>query len=198
MNNRGFAVVTAVILTGVVVLLISVVLYIYNTSTRSVVLGVRKTLDDTLSMSAYKTVVKRIDDDHYYYKNNQTSKESNKCFLVKVLYPTDEWTSQALWQNNDCPSLSDATSEDIDGIENYPDFHYTTSEGDEVYVKLVYSSTGNTTIGSSHALNVSGVTALPGGVQTVKPPSLPHVYKIDIVVKDKLGSTVSYVGVYLY
>ena len=196
-NERGFAVVTALILAGIVVLLISVGLYVYDASVRTTVLGERRNLDEVLALSTYRSAVEKIRNDRYLYNRNESSSENNRCFFIKVNYPTDEWSNASGWSGN-CPSVADATSENVAGIEKYYDLLYKTPSGDKVYVKIVYSSEGNTTVGGKYALNVAGTPALSTGVQAVKPPPMPRIYKMDIIVVDRMGNTERFAGVYLY
>ena len=197
MSRDGFAVVTAVILTGVIVLLIALGLYTYDVSTRTATLTARRSLNETLAMSAYRKMVQRINEDRYYVVSNQLSKETNTCLLIKVTHPTDGWSSQPDWRGN-CPSISNATADDMDSVINYKDLSYTTQNGAEVYVKIVYSSSGNTSVSRGHSLNIAGTSTLSTGTQTVKPPAQPSVYKIAIVVIGNHGDKEEFEGMYLY
>ncbi len=199
LGNRGYVMVTTIILVGAVMILLSVCLYIYNTITVATLQGSKRNVLSVTARSLYNAVSRRINKDHYLYAINRTDEEKNKCFLLKVLYTTDRWTSIDDWKADNCPSGTNATSETVDGVEKYPDFVYKTEDGQTVYIKLVNSSAGNTGIDKENLLNVSGTSALLAGTQSVEPPPLPYIYKIIILVKDKTeSSALKFVGLYFY
>lgn len=199
LEKHGYIMIATVILAGAVVILLAVCLYIYNMSTVSASQGIKRNLMSATVKSLYETISERIGEVHYLYSVNELDKEKNKCFLLKVLYTTDEWVNTDEWKANNCPSLSNATSETISGVENYPDFTYEFSDGQTAYIKIVSSSTGNTGINKERLLNVSGTSALPYGTQSVKPPPLPYVYKIVFLIKDKSSNSgLKFVGLYSY
>lgn len=193
----GFALATVIILSGVVIILLSIGLYVYNFSVKSIVLGESRNMDAVISKSTYNAVVQKITDDHYLYQSNKEYQEKNKCFFLKVIYPTNQWDKTDGWTINDCPNKQNATSSNINGVISYPDITFKIGSS-TIYAKIVSSSEGNTGISKEHQLNVSGTSTAITGTQSVKPPPLPYVYKIVEVIKDKYGDVLRFTGVYLY
>lgn len=54
-----------------------------------------------------------------------------------------------------------------------------------VYVKLINTATGNTALGGSKELGTGGVTTGKAGASTVTPPKIPYLYTLEIVSKHK-------------
>lgn len=57
--------------------------------------------------------------------------------------------------------------------------------GYNVYVKLINTAKGNTDLGGSKGLSAGGVTTGKAGASTVTPPKIPFLYTIEIVSKHK-------------
>lgn len=184
-NKDGIAFIVALIFTAISMMLIGLALYI---STQYTKLSAKlKSYVTSLSAAegAYSITTKILPLIKYnpsYSLANIPSLVGNreKCLHVKLVYLTPYWTLDPEWSNNNCPTLNNATSANVDDIVSYYDLKYKVG-GYYVYIKVTSSSLGNTQTPQNNKLSSGGVTSPKTGVNIINPPKMPHIYRIEIV-----------------
>ena len=190
-SQKGIALIVALILSLVSLMLVGMALYVVTQGTR--LSGRLRIYASSLSAAkgAYEittNILSSIKDNQSYDLNNINSLEDSKekCLYIKLNYLTQDWTSAPGWSNNNCYSLNNATSSNIDDIEKFYDLKYKLGSYD-VYIKITSSSLGNTQP-QSISLSVGGVSSF-GGSNSRRSPSMPHLYRIEILSENSEGSS---------
>lgn len=198
-NQKGIALIVALILSLVSLVLIGMALYISTQGTK--LSGRLKSYATALSAAngAYEittTILPRIKDDQSFDLSNIDSLKSNKekCLNIKLNNLTQDWTSASGWSNN-CYSLNNATSSNLDDIRTYYDLQYKLGDYD-VYIKVTSSSLGNTQQPSKNNLNVGSVVS--NGQSGKSPPTMPHLYRIEILSEKNSSDEVHITALYAY
>lgn len=199
-NQKGIALIVALILSLVSLILIGMALYISTQGTK--LSGRLKSYATALAAAngAYEittSILPRIKEDQSFDLSNIDSLKSNKekCLNIKLNNLTPNWTSVSGWSNNHCPSLNNATSSNIDDIRDYSDLKY--KLGDYyVYIKVTSSSLGNTQQQTKKKFNVGGV--VKHGLSGKTPPTMPHLYRIEILSEKNSSDEVHITALYAY
>ncbi len=199
-NQKGIALIVALILSLVSLVLIGMALYISTQGTK--LSGRLKSYATALSAAngAYEiatTILPSIKQQSSFDLSNIDSLKSNneKCLNIKLNNLTQNWTSTSGWSYNHCPSLNNATSSNIDDIRNYYDLQYKLGDYD-VYIKVTSSSLGNTQQPSKNNLNVGSVVS--NGQSGKSPPTMPHLYRIEILSEKNSSDEVHITALYAY
>ncbi len=198
-NQKGIALIVALILSLVSLVLIGMALYISTQGTK--LSGRLKSYATALSAAngAYEiatTILPSIKQQSSFDLSNIDSLKSNneKCLNIKLNNLTQNWTSTSGWSYNHCPSLNNATSSNIDDIRNYYDLKY--KLGDYyIYIKVTSSSLGNTQL-PSQSLSSGGVSS--SGLGSKPSPTMPHLYRIEILSEKNGSDEVHVTALYAY
>lgn len=176
MNEKGIALIIALITALIILILGSIALYVSIKSTKISGSFRQHRASIQSAKGGYEKTKYIID----YIKVHSTAPSISDGnftnftnFKDKVSTPTAGhptlWTDDA--QN------PDKTVSNYDIKLDIGDYY--------VYVKLTNTAIGNTALGGSKTLGTGGVTTGKAGASTVTPPKIPYLYTLKIVSKHK-------------
>ncbi len=189
-NQRGIALIVALILSLVSLMLVGMALYVVTQGIR--LSGRLRIYATSLSAArgAYEittSVLPSIKDNQSFdlSKINSLEDSKEKCLHIKLNYLTQDWTSTTAWGTDNCYSLNEATSSNIGDIEKFYDLKYKLGNY-YVYIKIISSSLGNTQLPSNN-LSSGGVSS-SGSSNNRQSPPMPHLYRIEILSENSKNS----------
>jgi len=188
MNEKGIALIIALITALLILILGSIALYVSIKSTemsggfrqyRASIQAAKGGYEKTKYIIGYIKVHNTAPTSYGNFTNSTNFKD-------KVKYATvDNTTSVWIYNNNDAQNPDTTVSNpDIKfNIGNYT-----------IYVKLINTTIGNTATGSSGKLNAGGVTTSKSG-SVISPPTVPYLYTLEIVSKSNMTNREAVVSV---
>ena len=175
-NEKGIALIVALITALLVLILGSIALYVSLKSTN--VSGSFRQYRAAIQAAkgGYEKTKYIIDDIKVNNPDNISNVVNPTNFKDKLNNATADNT--AVWTNNN----SDAQNPDT--TDSNPDITFNIGNYN-VYVKLINTAKGNTAIGFSGKLNAGGVTTNKSGASIIHPPKVPYLYTLEIVSESK-------------
>jgi len=191
-NQKGIALIVALVVAFIILVLGSMALYITTQGTKM-----------SGSFKQYRSAVdaadgafnetKKILGDIKYNANAvihilPDSDIKKNCLNYKLTKPTINWSDEALGSHS-CRgnTVAKAVSTNIEDIISFYDIKYTLGNYN-VYLKITNSATGNTADITNNNLTSGGVTGKKTGADVIHPPTIPFLYRIDIVSQSKLNA----------
>ncbi|MCK4278718.1 MAG: hypothetical protein KAW82_06000, partial [Desulfurellaceae bacterium] len=177
MNEKGVALIIALIVALIILILGSIALYVSIKSTkisgsfrqyRASIEAAKGGYEETKYIIDYikvNSAAPSISDGNFTNFTN---------FKDKVKYATTDSTTSVWTDDAKNPDKTVSNPDITLDIGNY-----------YVYVKLINTAIGNTALGGSKTLGTGGVTTGKAGASTVTPPKKPFLYTIKIVSKHK-------------
>jgi Tfp pilus assembly protein PilX len=189
-NQKGIALIVALIIAFIILALGGMALYVSMQSTK--ISGGFKQYRSSIEAASgafneTNRILEGIKSGTTVSLPNTLIDNKTSCLYYKLNNPTTSWTNDDL-SNDNCFSTTDkAKSTNIDDIKNYYDLKY--SLGNYiVYIKVSGTAEGNTSSSSNNGLTAGGVTSNKQGTNIVHPPTIPYLYRIEIVSESKLNS----------
>ena len=176
MNEKGVALIIALIVALIILILGSIALYVSIKSTKISGSFRQYRASIQAAKGGYEETKYIID----YIKVNG----NGNCTSSIIINIDGNLTSKVTTATADDATLwtDDAKNPDKT-VSNY-DIKLDIGDYD-VFVKLINTATGNTALGGSKTLGTGGVTMGKAGASTVTPPKIPFLYTIEIVSKHK-------------
>jgi hypothetical protein len=186
-NNKGIALVTALMLTFISLLIVTSLLYVitrgittsahqkeYRTTLEAAYGGVEIVAKDLLPLMMEKFDSTQLEDDLIGSFDSTLNMEllSEDCIKEKLRSNTSDWST-------DCKKVTEITATDYD-IKF--DLSSTTKNPFIVYSKIIDTTKGNTDMSG---LELSGSGAAEIGSSVVHPPHNPYLYRIDIMSEQR-------------
>ncbi len=201
-NDKGIALIVAIVFAFIILALVSMALYISMQSTK--ISGSFRQYRSAVesAVGAFRETKEILG---YIKNNNAVSFPSNlldkktTCLHYKLNTQTSNWTDSEL-SDNQCRATSTTLAENINTnyIKNYYDLKYSVGTY-LVYVEIVNAAKGNTSGSSaSKKLIAGGVTTSKRGTNIIHPPTIPSLFRIEVVAestknpKDKAHISVVY------
>jgi len=191
-NDKGIALIVAIVFAFIILALGSMALYISMQSTK--ISG---------SLKRYRSAVEAAEGAFgetrkilgYIKTNSTVSFPSNlldnktACLHYKLNTQTSNWTDSGL-SGNQCRAATTTLAENVNtnDIKNYYDLKYSVGTY-IVYVEIVNAAKGNTSGSStSKKLTAGGVTTSKRGTNIFNPPTIPSLFRIEIVAESTKNS----------
>ena len=190
-NEKGIALIIALIIAFIILALGSMALYISMQSTK--ISGAFRQYKSSIEAAAgafdeTKRILGSIKSGSSVTFPSTLKDSKTACLQYKLTHPTTEWTGNL--PGNGCSANAfQAESTNIDDIvnQNYYDLKYLLGNYN-VYVKIANSATGNTSLSVPKDLTSGGVTANKQGAQVIPLPTVPYLYRMEIISESTLNS----------
>ncbi len=192
-NKNGIALIIALVIAFIILVLGSMALYITTQSTKmsSSFKQYRSSID--AADGAFNDATRILGSIKVNALANVTtvltSTIKKSCLHYKLTTPTKDWTNNNL-SSNLClgTTIEKADSTNINDIISYYDLKYTLGNYD-VYLKITNSAEGNTSKQPiNNNLTAGGVTGAKAGTGVSHLPTIPYLYRIDIVSQSKFNA----------
>ncbi len=172
MNNKGIALIIALITALIILILGSIALYISLKSTKisGTFRQYRASIEAT--KGGYEETKYIIN----YIKKHGEIPDTDSI----VTFIDDNFTSKLGNATADNPTLWTDDAQNPDKTVSNPDITLTIGNYN-VYVKLINTAKGNTATGGTKGLSTGGVTTGKTGTSTVPLSRIPYLYTIEIV-----------------
>lgn len=188
-NEKGIALIVAIIIAFVILALGSMALYMSTQSTkvsgkfsvyRSSVEAANGAFRETRAILGY------IKDNESFTMPFNMIDNRTSCLGYKLNHQSIDWTDSDLIKSGCLArTVSLAESTDKDKVINYYDLKYSLGNY-YVYLKVVNTSLGNTQ-SRRGGLTTGGTTSKKEGINTLFAPPAPYIYRIEIVSVSKLN-----------
>jgi len=192
-NDKGIALIVAIVFAFIILALGSMALYISMQSTkisgsfkqyRSALDSAIGAFGETRKILGYIKTNSTIS-----YPSNSLDNKTTTCLRYKLNTPTSNWTDSGL-SGNQCRATTTTLAENVNtnNIKNYYDLKYSVGTY-IVYVEIVNAAKGNTSSSStSKKLTAGGVTTSKRGVNIIHSPTIPSLFRIEIVAESTKNS----------
>jgi hypothetical protein len=190
-NEKGIALIVALIVAFIILVLGSTALYISMQST--IMSGAFKQYRNSIEAAAgafdeTKRILGSIKSGSSVTFPNTLIDKKTACLKYKLTHPTTEWEDPNSDLSDKCSvNASQAENTNSDNIVNHYDLKY--SLGNYlVYIKITNSLEGNTSVSVSQSLTAGGVTASKEGTNIIHLPKVPYLYRMEIISESTLNS----------
>ncbi len=190
-NEKGIALIIALIVAVVILILGGMSLYLSTQSTRISGMYKQYRSSEEAAEGAFdltKNIITKIKKSNSSGNSIQKPPElkdiKQKCLEYKLSTLTKNWTNTEL-SSNQCPnSLDKVESPNVDDVIDYYDMKYVLGNY-IVYIKIVNSLIGYSSTNPIKAKSISGTEGLKGNLPSS--PS-PYLYRVEIISQSKTNN----------